>query len=138
MRKIQFYSFFNFQNPLFITMEQQIFISNFTVFSLDLKFNVIKSNLSNHVLKLNLIAMSHTKFQIQFYLEIKKTFQYLTLKMFISKLNSKGVLSCLRQFLATESPSKMIKNVYFTLKALFFLKIFNFLSSLFWLCRKTA
>ena len=41
----------------------------------------------------------------------------------------KGALSGLRQFLATESLLKMIKNTfYFTSKALFVLKIFNFLS----------
>ena len=41
----------------------------------------------------------------------------------------KGVLSGLRQFFATESPLKMMKNAfYFTLKALFVLKIFKFLS----------
>ena len=41
----------------------------------------------------------------------------------------KGALSGLRQFLATESPLKMTKNhFYFTLKALFVLKIFKFLS----------
>ena len=41
----------------------------------------------------------------------------------------KGALSRLRQFLAFESPLKMIKNTfYFTLKALFILKIFKFLS----------
>ena len=41
----------------------------------------------------------------------------------------KGALSGLRQFLATESPLKMMKNAfYFTLKALFVLKIFKFLS----------
>ena len=44
----------------------------------------------------------------------------------------KGALSGLRQFLATECPLKMIKNAfYFTLKALFVLKIFKFLSSIF-------
>ena len=38
----------------------------------------------------------------------------------------KGALSGLRQFLATESPLKMMKNAfYFTLKALFVLKIFK-------------
>ena len=43
-----------------------------------------------------------------------------------------GPLSGLRQFLATESPLKMMKNAfYFTLKALFVLQIFNFLSWLF-------
>ena len=41
----------------------------------------------------------------------------------------KAPLSCLRQFLATESPLKMMKNTfYFTSKALFVLKIFKFLS----------
>ena len=41
----------------------------------------------------------------------------------------KGALSSLRQFLATESPLKITKNAfYFTLKALFILQIFDFLS----------
>ena len=41
----------------------------------------------------------------------------------------KGALSGLRQFLVTENPLKLIKNAYyFTLKALFVLKIFEFLS----------
>ena len=41
----------------------------------------------------------------------------------------KGTLSGLRKFLANEGPLKMMKNVfYFTLKALFVLKIFQFLS----------
>ena len=40
----------------------------------------------------------------------------------------KGALSALRKFLAIESPLKMMKNVfYFSLKALFILKIFKFL-----------
>ena len=40
----------------------------------------------------------------------------------------KGVLASLRQFLATENPLKLMKNVfYFTLKSLFVLKIFKFL-----------
>ena len=38
----------------------------------------------------------------------------------------------MRQFLGTESPVKMMENAfYFTLKALFILKIFKFLSWLF-------
>ena len=46
----------------------------------------------------------------------------------------KGALSGLRQFFATKRPLKMIKNAFsFTLKALFFLKKFKFLS---WSCRK--
>ena len=46
--------------------------------------------------------------------------------------NVRGALSDLRQFLATESILKMKENsFYFTLKALFVLKIFKFLSSLF-------
>ena len=41
----------------------------------------------------------------------------------------KGALSGLRQFLATESPLKTMKNpFYFTLEALFVLKVFKFLS----------
>ena len=44
----------------------------------------------------------------------------------------KGALSGLRQFLATESPLKMIKNAfYFTSKAFSILKIFKILSWLF-------
>ena len=40
----------------------------------------------------------------------------------------KGTVSGLRQFLAAESPLKMMKNTfYFTSKALFVLKIFKFL-----------
>ena len=54
----------------------------------------------------------------------------------------KGALSGQRQFLAAESPLKMMKNAfYFTSKALFLLKIFKFLSWLFghvakWLDKK--
>ena len=44
-------------------------------------------------------------------------------------INFKGALSGLRQFLANESPLKMMENTfYFILKALFVLKIFKFLS----------
>ena len=44
----------------------------------------------------------------------------------------KGALLGLRQFLATESPLKMMKNGFcFTLKAFFVLEIFKFLSCLF-------
>ena len=43
--------------------------------------------------------------------------------------NFKGALSGVRQFLATESPLKLMKNAfYFTSKAPFVLKIFKFLS----------
>ena len=50
----------------------------------------------------------------------------------IAACNIKGALSGLRQFLAIESPLKMMKNAfYFTLKALFVLKIFKFLSWIF-------
>ena len=49
-----------------------------------------------------------------------------------TKVVIKGALSGLRQFLATENPLKMIKNTfYFTLEALFILKIFTFLSRFF-------
>ena len=41
----------------------------------------------------------------------------------------KGALSGLRQFLVTEIPLQIMKNAfYFTLKTLFVLKIFKFLS----------
>ena len=51
----------------------------------------------------------------------------------------KGALSGLRQSLTTESPLEMMKNaVYFTLKALFVLKIFKIFVLTFWSCRKTA
>ena len=46
-----------------------------------------------------------------------------------SYLKFTGAFSGLRQFLATESLLKMMKNAfYFTSKALFILKIFKFLS----------
>ena len=52
------------------------------------------------------------------------------LKLFCS--TPAKILSNVKQFLATKSPLKMIKNIfYFTLKALLILKIFNFLSSIF-------
>ena len=55
--------------------------------------------------------------------------QLLTLNNLTDLFNFKDALSGLRQFLATESPLKMMKNAfYFTLKALFGLKIFKFLS----------
>ena len=51
----------------------------------------------------------------------------------------KGALYGLRQFLITESPLKMTKNAsYLTLKTLFVLKIFKFLSCLFVYVEKTA
>ena len=48
------------------------------------------------------------------------------------KFSFKGALSGLRRFLVTESPLKMMKNaLYFTSKAPFVFKIFEFLCSLF-------
>ena len=53
--------------------------------------------------------------------------------------NIKGTLSGLRQFLATESPLKVMKNAFLiTSKALFILKIFKFLLWLFGHVSKTA
>ena len=44
-------------------------------------------------------------------------------------IDIKGAVSELRQFLANESPLKVMKNAfYFILKALFFLKMSRFLS----------
>ena len=54
------------------------------------------------------------------------------LPVLIANNKFKGALSYLRQFLATESPLKMMKYAfYFDLKALFVLKIFKFLPSIF-------
>ena len=45
------------------------------------------------------------------------------------KFESKRPLSCMIQFLATEDPLRMMKNVFhFFLKALFVIRVFNFLS----------
>ena len=56
----------------------------------------------------------------------------LSLRIVPDRYSSKGALSGLRQFLANESPLKLMKNAfYFTLKALFVPKIFKFLSLLF-------
>ena len=52
--------------------------------------------------------------------------------LFRSSFKLKGALSGLKQFMATESRLKTMKNTfYFTSKALFVLKIFKFLSWLF-------
>ena len=56
----------------------------------------------------------------------------ISLDLLATSLLNKGLLSDLRQFLTTEGPLKFMKNAfYFMLKAIFFLKIFTFLSSLF-------
>ena len=47
---------------------------------------------------------------------------------FYEPLPFKGALSGLRQFLATGSPIKIMKNGYFTLKTLFVLKTFTCLN----------
>ena len=53
----------------------------------------------------------------------------LTMTRNIAEYIFKGTLSDLRQFLTNEIPLKMMKNAfYFTLKALFILKIFKILS----------
>ena len=56
-----------------------------------------------------------------------------TKKMFFTVTDLiEGALSSLTQFLATESPLKMMKNAfYFTLKPLLVFKIFKFLSGRF-------
>ena len=51
----------------------------------------------------------------------------------------KGSLSGLKQFLATEGLLRMTKNAfYFIIKALFILKVFKFLSRLFYQVEKTV
>ena len=53
---------------------------------------------------------------------------YLMNQIFQASVPFKGALSDMRQFLATESPSHMIKNAFhFTLKVIFVLKISKFL-----------
>ena len=64
---------------------------------------------------------------------VSKTNEGTKLVLFCSVQGSmsifKGVLSSLRQFLATENSLKMTKNAfYFTLKALLVLKVIKFLS----------
>ena len=56
-----------------------------------------------------------------------------SIRMYVNRIENritfKGALSGLRQFLAAESPLKIMKNaLYFTSKALSILKIFKFLS----------
>ena len=59
--------------------------------------------------------------------------------LILLKAHSKVFLESLREFLATESPLKMMENAFFfTLKALFVLKVFKFLSSLFTHAEKMA
>ena len=61
------------------------------------------------------------------YLIMMNKIPHLSINAFFLML--KDVLSGLRQFLATESPLKIMKNAFdFISKALFVLKIFNFLS----------
>ena len=62
---------------------------------------------------------------------LQQSVQFLVSNCFLKLGNSifKGILSGLRQFLAAESPLKMMKNVfYFISKARFVLKIFKFFS----------
>ena len=62
---------------------------------------------------------------------VKKVFQQIseTIRKTPVLESLKGTLSCLRQFLAIESPLKIMKHAfYFSSKALFVLKIFKFLS----------
>ena len=70
---------------------------------------------------------------LQFLINFKKPQSGHILEPFCPQKNSKqefcGALSCMRQFLATESFFKMMKNAfYFSLKALFIFTIFKFLS----------
>ena len=61
--------------------------------------------------------------------ERNNVFPFYSAELYDSTLKVNSALSDLRQFLAIESPLKMIKNAfYFTSKALFGLKIFKFLS----------
>ena len=65
-------------------------------------------------------------YSVQF---LSYTYPHLIQLQISKRLVIEGVLSLLRQFLATESPLRMKKNAFcFTLKALFVLKIFIFLT----------
>ena len=60
---------------------------------------------------------------------MKILFKTTAFNFFVALMFKKGALSDLRIFLATERPLKMMKNgFYFTLKALFILKIFKVFS----------
>ena len=62
---------------------------------------------------------------------LQQSVQFLVSNCFLKLGNSifKGILSGLRQFLAAESPLKVMKNVfYFISKARFVLKMFKFFS----------
>ena len=79
------------------------------------------------------------RLRLKMYVETLKNENLFYQKKNILKKYLKGALSGLRQFLATGSPLKIMKNVfYFNSKALFVLEIFNFFSRLFWSCSKMA
>ena len=89
--------------------------------------NVLTLLVKSVLVALGLTAAVTTNAGIQ-----KKFLGSRTTALLISSNEIKGALSGLRQFLAAESPLKMMKNAfYFTSKALFVLKIFKFLSWLF-------
>ena len=72
----------------------------------------------------------HQKLQI--FLKINRRCLKEVIAQLLNDLYFKGALSGLRQFLATESPLKLMKNTfYFISKDLFVLKIFKFLSRIF-------
>ena len=79
---------------------------------------------------------------VQFFLYIyifTKYFVAISYVTFLMHFSIKDRLACLRQFLATESPLKLMKNAFnFTLKAIFVLKIFKKFVPTFWSCTKTA
>ena len=81
----------------------------------------ITSNFLKAVFHNTLISIKESIINNQFSLiNIKKSFSITLIK---------GALSGLRQYLANESPLKLMKNAfYFTLKPFFVLKIFKFLS----------
>ena len=103
-----------------------------------LKFDILKPftstklspKLKNHVLNvLQHITLDYFEFILHFCWSIGV----------LTEKHVKDALEGLRQFLITESSLKMMKNAfYFTLKALFVLKIFKFLSWLSGHVEKTA
>ena len=64
-------------------------------------------------------------------LSLTEDSQFIWVSQIFVKFLIKGALKGLRQFLSTGSPLKIMKNaIYFTIKALFVFKIFEFLFSL--------
>ena len=99
-----------------------------------LDHNYVERTISTVTRHIDNTAFSRTPYSWRF---------YVCGSIYVLNLSSKleGALSGLRHFLASESPLKMMKNVfYLTLKTFFVLKVFkfHFLVLTFWSCMKTT